>query len=79
MTRRRIATLRSRRRALLDAERALEAIDQNARSSFDSGVVRYIATALHRDEAGRKRHEEMGFVDGWGKALDQLVALAKTW
>ena len=37
----------------------------------------YTATALHRDEASRKRHEEMGFRDGWGKALDQLVAHVK--
>ena len=40
--------------------------------------TRYTAMAIHRDEAGRKRHEEMGFRDGWGKALDQLVAHAKT-
>ena len=39
--------------------------------------TRYVATALHRDEAGRKRHEEMGFHAGWNKALDQLIALAK--
>jgi uncharacterized protein YndB with AHSA1/START domain len=39
--------------------------------------TRYVATAIHRDEAGRKRHEEMGFQAGWGKALDQLVALMK--
>jgi uncharacterized protein YndB with AHSA1/START domain len=40
--------------------------------------TRYTATAIHRDEAARKKHEEMGFHEGWGKALDQLVALAKT-
>lgn len=40
--------------------------------------TRYIATAIHRDEAGRQKHEEMGFYDGWGKALDQLVAHVKT-
>jgi uncharacterized protein YndB with AHSA1/START domain len=39
--------------------------------------TRYTAIAVHRDEAGRKKHEEMGFYDGWGKALDQLVAHAK--
>jgi uncharacterized protein YndB with AHSA1/START domain len=38
----------------------------------------YRATALHADEATRKRHDEMGFHDGWGKALDQLVAHMKT-
>lgn len=42
------------------------------------GGTRYTAIALHRDEDARKRHEEMGFHDGWGKALDQLVAHAKT-
>ena len=40
--------------------------------------TRYIATALHRDEGERKRHEEMGFSKGWGTALDQLVAHART-
>ncbi|MCX7361546.1 MAG: SRPBCC family protein [Alphaproteobacteria bacterium] len=38
----------------------------------------YRATAIHRDEESRKKHEEMGFHTGWGTALDQLVALAKT-
>lgn len=40
--------------------------------------TRYTATALHRDRAGRDQHEQMGFHDGWGKALDQLVAHART-
>ena len=39
--------------------------------------TRYVAVALHRDEAGREKHEAMGFHDGWGKALDQLVALVQ--
>lgn len=39
--------------------------------------TRYTALAMHRDEAGRKQHEEMGFHDGWGAALDQLVAIVK--
>ncbi len=33
---------------------------------------------LHGDEDSRAKHDAMGFQDGWGKALDQLVALAKT-
>lgn len=37
----------------------------------------YVAWAIHRDEAGREEHEAMGFHDGWGKALDQLVAHVK--
>jgi uncharacterized protein YndB with AHSA1/START domain len=39
--------------------------------------TRYTALLLHRDEAGRKAHEEMGFHTGWGAALDQLVELVK--
>ncbi len=39
--------------------------------------TRYRATALHKDEADRKKHEEMGFLQGWGAALDQLVAHMK--
>ena len=35
--------------------------------------TKYTAHAMHKDETDRKRHEEMGFHDGWGKALDQLV------
>ncbi len=38
----------------------------------------YTAMALHSDEARRKAHEAMGFHQGWGTALDQLVAYAQT-
>jgi len=37
----------------------------------------YTAIAMHRDEAARQKHEEMGFHHGWGAALDQLVALMR--
>lgn len=40
--------------------------------------TRYRAIAIHGDEASAKRHEEMGFHQGWSAALDQLVALAKS-
>jgi uncharacterized protein YndB with AHSA1/START domain len=36
--------------------------------------TRYTATVMHRDEEQRRKHAEMGFAEGWGKALDQLVA-----
>ena len=39
--------------------------------------TKYTALAMHRDEEGRKKHEEMGFHEGWGKALDQLVVHMK--
>ncbi len=40
--------------------------------------TRYTAMARHRDEDDRKKHEDMGFFNGWGTALDQLVAHART-
>ncbi len=43
---------------------------------YEKGT-KYTATVLHQDEAGRKSHSDMGFHDGWGTALDQLVALMK--
>ena len=39
-----------------------------------SGTV-YRATAVHGTEADAKIHADVGFADGWGAALDQLVAL----
>ena len=39
--------------------------------------TKYTALAMHRNEDERGKHAAMGFQDGWGKALDQLVALAK--
>ena len=33
------------------------------------------ATVMHETVASRELHEQMGFHDGWGIALDQLVAL----
>jgi uncharacterized protein YndB with AHSA1/START domain len=39
--------------------------------------TKYTAIAMHKDEADRKNHEEMGFYDGWSQCLDQLVALVK--
>jgi Activator of Hsp90 ATPase homolog 1-like protein len=32
---------------------------------------------LHKDEAGRKLHEQMGFDEGWNTALDQLIAVMR--
>jgi uncharacterized protein YndB with AHSA1/START domain len=39
--------------------------------------TKYTALAMHTDPGTRERHEKMGFHQGWGTALDQLVALAK--
>jgi uncharacterized protein YndB with AHSA1/START domain len=40
-----------------------------------SGGTRYTAHVMHADQAGRDAHEAMGFEQGWGIALDQLVEL----
>jgi len=42
------------------------------------GGTKYTVIALHSSEEGRQKHEEMGFHEGWGTALDQLVAFVKT-
>ena len=39
--------------------------------------TRYTATAIHKNPDDAQKHAKMGFHDGWGKALDQLVALMK--
>jgi uncharacterized protein YndB with AHSA1/START domain len=44
-------------------------------SPLPSGGTRYTARVMHADQAGRDAHEAMGFEQGWGSALDQLVAL----
>jgi len=39
--------------------------------------TRYTAYAIHADEAGRETHEQMGFHDGWGTVVDQMVEYIK--
>ncbi|WP_299613367.1 SRPBCC family protein [uncultured Tateyamaria sp.] len=38
----------------------------------------YCATVLHGDKDARKRHEKMGFHDGWATVIRQLGDLANT-
>ncbi|MGH9272733.1 MAG: SRPBCC family protein, partial [Ilumatobacteraceae bacterium] len=45
--------------------------------STSSGGTRYRAIAMHQNTDDAKRHADMGFAEGWGAALDQLVALMK--
>jgi hypothetical protein len=33
---------------------------------------------MHADASTKKSHEGMGFVEGWGMALHQLVEVAKS-
>lgn len=39
--------------------------------------TKYRAVAVHGTKEMKTQHEEMGFQEGWGAALDQLVELAK--
>jgi uncharacterized protein YndB with AHSA1/START domain len=39
--------------------------------------TRYTAVAIHGNEETRKNHEDMGFHDGWGTVVDQMVAYIK--
>lgn len=39
--------------------------------------TRYTAIAIHGNEDTRKSHEKMGFYDGWGTVIDQMVAYIK--
>lgn len=39
--------------------------------------TRYTAIGLHHSEADCQKHKAMGFIEGWGKALEQLVEVVK--
>ena len=41
------------------------------------GGTKYKAIAIHGTEESRKTHEEMGFQDGWGTVLTQMVEYIK--
>jgi uncharacterized protein YndB with AHSA1/START domain len=36
--------------------------------------TRYSARVLHKSPADSRKHEQMGFYDGWGTTIDQLAA-----
>lgn len=40
--------------------------------------TRYLLRALHWTDDARKRHEEMGFHEGWAQTAGQLETLART-
>lgn len=42
-----------------------------------NGKTAYKAVSLHRNEADRKAHEDMGFHDGWGTVAGQLEVYAQ--
>lgn len=46
---------------------------------YGDGGCKYRAIAIHATPEASKAHRDMGFEQGWGTALDQLVELAKSW
>lgn len=44
---------------------------------LSSNRCKYTAIMRHANEDGRKKHEEMGFDEGWGIVANQLEALMK--
>ena len=42
------------------------------------GGTRYTARAMHWRKEDCEQHAAMGFLDGWGKAFDQLVELCES-
>lgn len=43
-----------------------------------NGGCKYTATAIHTTKEHAEAHEKMGFSQGWGKVLEQLVEYVKT-
>ena len=43
----------------------------------DAKGTRYTARVLHKDEEDQRKHEEMGFHEGWGICIEQLGELAR--
>ncbi len=43
----------------------------------EGGKTKYTARAIHWTIEDRKKHEEMGFHEGWGICTDQLAELVK--
>ena len=39
--------------------------------------TRYVAIAIHGNDETRKKHEEMGFHQGWGTVVEQMVEYIK--
>src|SRR3546814_7255560 len=37
----------------------------------------YAAHVMHKNNADRNMHEELGFYDGWGTVIDQLAGLVE--
>lgn len=43
----------------------------------EKGGTRYSAHVMHKNAADSRKHEEMGFQEGWGTTIDQLAAFVE--
>jgi uncharacterized protein YndB with AHSA1/START domain len=43
----------------------------------EEGGTRYTARVLHKSEADARKHDEMGFYEGWGSAIAQMAAMVE--
>ncbi len=43
----------------------------------DDCGTRYTARCMHKDDADKTRHEEMGFFHGWGIMINQMAEVAR--
>jgi uncharacterized protein YndB with AHSA1/START domain len=74
---RRLVTTDAFRPGWRPSDRAFMVAEMRFEDAGD-GKTHYTARAMHWNTEARREHEEMGFHDGWGRAADQLEALAKT-
>ncbi len=52
--------------------------DERSFGSWVLTIADNVCREWIRRKQTREKHEAMGFHDGWGKAADQLAALART-
>ena len=45
--------------------------------SAEGSGTRYSARVLHKNSADSRKHEEMGFHEGWGTTIDQLAVYVR--
>jgi len=71
----RLVTTDAFRPGWVPADRAFMVSDISFAEAPD-GRTHYVAKAHHWTADAKAEHEAMGFLDGWGKAADQLETLA---
>src|SRR5690606_40949563 len=42
----------------------------------EQGGTRYVARVMHKSAADARKHQDLGFEEGWGTAIDQLAEVA---